>query len=68
MIRLSKKALQNWTRRGFAVLGLVILAPLFCAADTFTSLTITSPVTSAKIGNTIQLTVVGIRQTALSRT
>ena len=61
MIRLSKKALQNWTRRGFAVLGLVILAPLFCAADTFTSLTITSPVTSAKIGNTIQLTVVGIR-------
>ena len=60
-MRLSKKALRNWTRHGFAVLGLVILAPLFCAADTFTSLTITSPVTSTKIGNTVQLTVVGTR-------
>ena len=29
MMRLSKKALRNWTRHGFAVLGLVILAPLF---------------------------------------
>jgi hypothetical protein len=54
-------ALIKCTLRAFFFLGAIAVSSLACAVDSFTGLTITAPVSSAKIGDTVQLTVKGTR-------